>query len=684
MELRATKLGRQLAQHPYDRVRMLNAGVEVSGEHHQYVIPFNQLIAVDCKRGVVWGELEFELAENKVVRLHGTDWQETQHFYHYLQQHWQAWSLEMAQISADVLSQQVEKLRQFTAGEHWFKRRYLTEIIESINACFQQLPLPLARLDEFTVCRDAYQRCLQWLHHGEQIIQRYNDVWLNTMSAQHADFFSSLEKQPFNRAQIGAVINGEERRLVLAGAGSGKTSVLIARAAWLLHRHEALPEQILLLAFTHQAAEQMSDRVQVLSNSSITVSTIYDLALLIVNHNKKKPVEIGHLLFDNHARQRWVITAWQQQCQEKKTQAKGWAMWLTEELGWELEREDYWQDEQLTYRLAPKLDQWLALLREQNGSQADWVKQAPESVRDQFQKRIRLMAPLLKAWKASLKAENALDFSGVMQQACALLEKGQFISPWKHLLIDDFQDVSPCGIQLLTLLSRQDTKSTLLAVGDDGQAICRYSGDKQLLTTTFQQAFAAGEISLLDTEYRFNQQIANIANGFIQQNSAQLAKTLNSVVDESSTKSVVILPQEKLPNLLDKMSGYVKNNQRILILARYYHLKPVLLEQAVTRWPNLVIDFMTIGDSKGQQADYVIVLGLHDGEDGWPAFPQDSVLEQVLLPQQEAFPYAEERRLLYVALTRARYQVWLLQDTTHPSAFVKPLRRLGAVVQRKP
>jgi DNA helicase-4 len=59
MELKATSLGKRLAQHPYDKVVLLNAGVKVSGERHEYLIPFNQLLAIHCKRGLVWGELEF-------------------------------------------------------------------------------------------------------------------------------------------------------------------------------------------------------------------------------------------------------------------------------------------------------------------------------------------------------------------------------------------------------------------------------------------------------------------------------------------------------------------------------------------------------------------------------------------------------------------------------------------------
>lgn len=63
---------------------------------------------------------------------------------------------------------------------------------------------------------------------------------------------------------------------------------------------------------------------------------------------------------------------------------------------------------------------------------------------------------------------------------------------------------------------------------------------------------------------------------------------------------------------------------------------------------------MTIHASKGQQADYVILVGLQEGNDGFPAPTRESIMEDALLPQVEDFPDAEERRLLYVALTRAR------------------------------
>ncbi len=158
---------------------------------------------------------------------------------------------------------------------------------------------------------------------------------------------------------------------------------------------------------------------------------------------------------------------------------------------------------------------------------------------------------------------------------------------------------------------------------------------------------------MIDTTYRFNSRIGEVANRFIQQNPGQLKKPLNSLTN-GDKKAVTLLdeskrdafldklsgyakPEERILILaryhhmrhaslekaadafLDKLSGYAKPEERILILARYHHMRHASLEKAATRWPKLQIDFMTIHASKGQQADYVIIVGLQEGSDCFPA-----------------------------------------------------------------
>lgn len=684
MELRATTLGKRMAQHPYDRVQLLNAGVKVSGDSHEYLIPFNQLLSIHCKRGLVWGELEFILPGEKVVRLHGTEWNETQRFYHHLNTLWQQWSEEMSDIAADVLRQQLADVARSSAEGKWLTRQQVTDIQRKIRHALGGLPVPTARLDAFDNCRELWRQCQSWLSNTEKARLEHNQMFTESMLEQYRGFFAAVESSPLNPAQARAVVNGERSLLVLAGAGSGKTSVLVARAGWLLTRGEAAAEQILLLAFGRQAAQEMDERIRErLGTEEISARTFHSLALYIIQQGSKKAPTISKLENDSAARQKLLVQNWQQQCQEKKAQAKGWRLWLEEEMDWQIPEGDFWQDKTLQRRIASRLDRWVSLMRMHGGSQAEMIAGAPEEVRDLFGKRVKLMAPLLKAWKTALKDENAVDFSGLIHQAINVLDKGRFVSPWKHILVDEFQDISPQRASLLAALRRQNTQTTLFAVGDDWQAIYRFSGAQLSLTTAFNHYFGEGDCCALDTTYRFNSRIGEVANGFIQQNPHQLTKPLNSLV-AGDKKAVTLLAQDKLDDLLDKMSGYVKREQRILLLARYHHLKPAALEKAATRWPHLHLDFMTIHASKGQQADYVIILGLQEGDDAFPAPARESIMEQALLPQPEDFPDAEERRLLYVAITRARLRVWLLFNKEQPSPFVEMLEALGVPVARKP
>ncbi|RAU38747.1 DNA helicase IV [Enterobacter sp. RIT418] len=684
MELKATSMGKRLAQHPYDKVVLLNAGVRVSGERHEYLIPFNQLLAIHCKRGLVWGELEFVLPDDKVVRLHGTEWSETQHFYHHLNALWQRWSHDMSVIAAQVLEQVLDDIAQRDEQQKWLTRQQTAELQQKISQAIAALPFPASRLDEFENCREAWRRCQAWLGDIDKSRMAHNQAWTDAMLVRYADFFRNIESSPLNPAQARAVVNGERSLLVLAGAGSGKTSVLVARAGWLLTTGEAAADQILLLAFGRKAAQEMDERIQQrLHTQDISARTFHSLALHIIQQGSKKVPVVSRLENDAKARQALFIKAWRQQCSEKKAQAKGWRQWLEEELGWEMPEGCFWQDEKLARRLGSRLDRWVSLMRMHGGTQAEMIESAPEAIRDLFSKRVKLMAPMLKAWKTALKEENAVDFSGLIHQAIIILEKGRFVSPWKHILIDEFQDISPQRAALLAALRAQNKHTSLFAVGDDWQAIYRFSGAQLSLTTAFHHYFGEGDRSDLDTTYRFNSRIGEIANRFIQQNPHQLAKPLNSLTP-GDKKAVTLLAEDKLESLLDKLSGYAKPDERILVLARYHHLKPAALEKAATRWPTLQLDFMTIHASKGQQADYVIVMGLKEGSDGFPAPARESVMEEALLPVPEDFPDAEERRLLYVAITRARHRVWLLFNNDAPSSFVDILKGLDVPVARKP
>lgn len=203
MELKATTLGKRLAQHPYDRAVILNAGIKVSGDRHEYLIPFNQLLAIHCKRGLVWGELEFVLPGEKVVRLHGTEWGETQRFYHHLDAHWRRWSSEMSEIASGVLQQQLDLIATRTGENKWLTREQTSGVQQQIRQALSALPLPVNRLEEFDNCREAWRKCQAWLKDIESARLQHNQAYTEAMLTEYADFSARSRSSPLNPAQAG-------------------------------------------------------------------------------------------------------------------------------------------------------------------------------------------------------------------------------------------------------------------------------------------------------------------------------------------------------------------------------------------------------------------------------------------------------------------------------------------------
>ena len=122
----------------------------------------------------------------------------------------------------------------------------------------------------------------------------------------------------------------------------------------------------------------------------------------------------------------------------------------------------------------------------------------------------------------------------------------------------------------------------------------------------------------------------------------------------------------------------------MLVLGRYQ--RSAGLVPPGPHGPHVTVTFSTVHSAKGQEADYVIVLDLSDARSGFPSRIEDDPLLELVLPPvlERSYPLAEERRLFYVAMTRARVGVYLATDQTHPSEFVTELvdhspdlRRMG-------
>nr|WP_299376619.1 3'-5' exonuclease [uncultured Kiloniella sp.] len=109
------------------------------------------------------------------------------------------------------------------------------------------------------------------------------------------------------------------------------------------------------------------------------------------------------------------------------------------------------------------------------------------------------------------------------------------------------------------------------------------------------------------------------------------------------------------------------------MLGRYNFLRPKNLKALEAEYPKVSLRFMTVHASKGLEADHVVILRTESGTMGFPSEIADDPVLNLVLPKPEKFDHAEERRLFYVALTRARQAVTILADRSKPSVFVREL-----------
>ncbi|MDE0620324.1 MAG: topoisomerase DNA-binding C4 zinc finger domain-containing protein [Bryobacterales bacterium] len=240
--------------------------------------------------------------------------------------------------------------------------------------------------------------------------------------------------------------------------------------------------------------------------------------------------------------------------------------------------------------------------------------------------------------------------------------------------------MSPARARLLKALLDQSPAAQLFAVGDDWQAIYRFGGSDIAIMREFAERFGDTKRMDLETTFRCAEPIAAVATRFVLANPAQIRKTVHSTRQLQGPCVHVGLSrgrdQSLLREALSRIAVHAANHEEpsnVLLLGRYKHLRPGNLAGLAKQHPRLQLSFKTVHGSKGLQADYVVVLGLCTGRHGFPTEITDDPLLDLVLSAPEEHSNAEERRLFYVAPTRARRHVFVLADGGPPSPFVVEL-----------
>ena len=290
-----------------------------------------------------------------------------------------------------------------------------------------------------------------------------------------------------------------------------------------------------------------------------------------------------------------------------------------------------------------------------------------------------IFQPVYELYKQGLNDKGQIDFTDAILQATDICRTSHPVN-YEYIIVDEFQDISIDRYNFLKVLRDGNPPAKLYCVGDDWQSIYRFSGSDMALFNQFSEYFGATEINKIETTYRFGEPLVSLSSSFIQRNQTQIKKNIHSFNSEMKTElEFYSYDRREYCNTIEKLVASIPSDKSIFLLGRYsfddYYLS--FMYQPIkegNRFYYVIgerkIEFLTVHKSKGLEADYVILLQCNKDTYGFPSLVSDDPVLKYVLTESDQFPYGEERRLFYVAITRAKIKTFVLYDSRFPSVFV--------------
>ena len=326
-------------------------------------------------------------------------------------------------------------------------------------------------------------------------------------------------------------------------------------------------------------------------------------------------------------------------------------------------------------------------------------------------------------YEETLEKNKSIDFNDMIALAIDNIRANQNLNKcrYDYILIDEYQDITNMRYEFIKTL-KEINNAKVMAVGDDWQSIYGFSGSDISLFTEFPAFFKQPEVLYIKQTYRNSQQLLNITKEFIEENPFQKPKELKSYSgdDEYPIKAVLYHQDKKntetvqgceniskaLMIALDDILAKKKEEETVCIIGRYNINKPNMypikkggndeihydeitykIGEKTERVYHIVyrgkhFNYSTIHKAKGLEWDYTVFLdGLFDEKktNSFPcALPDDDVVAP-LLHRTDTYLYSEERRMLYVALTRCKKLCYWLISEKKPTLFCKDKAMVGKI-----
>lgn len=423
--------------------------------------------------------------------------------------------------------------------------------------------------------------------------------------------------------------------LLIAGAGSGKTHTIINKINYIIENNLYKRDKVLVISFTNESVNELISRLRY----KVDVKTFHKLGLDILKEKDYKIVPPNLLNF--------IIDEYLQNYQKDSKSISIIFKRIIRETNYNSLRELI-----------------LTFINLYKSNYYDIYKLFDLYNENHFIKKdyLRIILEIYQIYQNELKANNYLDFNDMLIEATKMVQDNIIKTKYKYIIIDEFQDTSLIRFNLILAIIKQN-KAKLFAVGDDYQSIYRFNGCNLDIFLNINRYIKDIKQLSLDYNYRNKQSLVNIANSFIRKNRKQIIK--NSICISDANKPIKICFYKNKKEIIDKVSKTIDTN--ILILGRY---KKDIIDFNINE--NEHTRFLTIHSAKGLEEDNVIIVNLENKKRSFPSKIKNNDLLSLII-DKDKYPYEEERRLFYVALTRSKNNVYLLVPYHNYSVFVKEI-----------